>query len=888
MGLIHRDIKPRNLWVEPVGGGRIKILDFGLARSNEDDISLTQSGMILGTPAFMAPEQAKGEKVDARADLYSLGVVLYRMATGQLPLSSSDTYGMLVALATEQPRPIQELIPDLPPALADLIMRLLAKDPQQRPSSAREVARELRNVIESLKNTGSFPSTPTVVSPGQLAVPLAQPVSSPVPALETADNPWTSLASSDETSTPPEQLQAKRQPHRSRPNLTFLLAMGLAGLATFILAGVIIIIRDKSGKEIARLELEEGSSIEVKDGGRIVKVWPKTESKSARPTVSDPKSTVPNLNAEKDPERRAALWVLTVGGGISIRLSGQNDEIIPITNLPSELFVVYEVNLNHNPHVSDQDLAHLAELKSLAVLNLRGTNITGAGLFHLKKANSLRELDLVDCHHIDDGGLGHLKELQNLDRLWLYATPISNEGLIHIKELKSLTSLNVGYTRVTEEGLDHLLELKNLTFLHIGGDKITDAGLARLKELKKLKYLDINRNPITDAGLIHLKELPDLSWINFSETEITDAGLIHLKELQKLNRLEFRKNKGLTDAGLVHLGDLRQLSSLFLDDLNITDTGMAQLKGLTNLSLLSLAGTHITDASLVHLSALKSVDELNLSNTNISDRSLAWIGLQPGRKQVSLVNTRISREGYESLKRTHSQWAKHLWWSERNHELAQGVLRIGGQVWIAARDEAEPKLVNNTDELIRDYFKVRRVSLAGVQQPLGNIPELLAQLSDPSWDRLEVLDLTGQPVPDLIFLQGVKTLTELRVREAKLNDQTLSRLPPLPKLKKLVLDGNAVGAVGVGHLALTLSQLKELSLARTLCDTPATLQLTGLKELRVLNLAGTAINDNSVKELGKLSKLELLDLRATKVSANGIGELQKALPKCQILWDGAK
>jgi Leucine-rich repeat (LRR) protein len=148
-----------------------------------------------------------------------------------------------------------------------------------------------------------------------------------------------------------------------------------------------------------------------------------------------------------------------------------------------------------------------------------------------------------------------------------------------------------------------------------------------------------------------------------------------------------------------------------------------------------------------------------------------------------------------------------------------------------------------------------------------------------------VLELTGQPVPDLVFLQGIKTLTELRLIEAQLNDQTLSRLPPLPKLKKLVLDGNEIGAVGAGHLAATFPQLEELSLARTRCDTPAILQLTALKELRVLNLANTAIQDNALKEIAKLLKLESLDLRGTKVSANGVAELQKALPKCRVIWD---
>jgi ribosomal protein S27E len=141
-GLIHRDIKPGNVWLEGKRG-RVKILDFGLARSANEDVHLTQSGAIVGTPAYMPPEQARGEAVDGRCDLYSLGCVLYRLCTGQLPFKGDNTMSLLLALATEQPKSVRELNADVPAALADLIMRLLAKDAAQRPATAREVAEAL-------------------------------------------------------------------------------------------------------------------------------------------------------------------------------------------------------------------------------------------------------------------------------------------------------------------------------------------------------------------------------------------------------------------------------------------------------------------------------------------------------------------------------------------------------------------------------------------------------------------------------------------------------------------------------------------------------------------------------------------------------------------------
>ncbi len=142
-GLIHRDIKPANIWLE-APRNRVKILDFGLARSAQQDAGLTQQGAIIGTPAYMAPEQARGELVDARCDLFSLGVVLYRLCCGQQPFHGSDTISTLLAVATQQPPPPSQTNPDLPPELSDLVMNLLEKDPARRPASAAAVIELLR------------------------------------------------------------------------------------------------------------------------------------------------------------------------------------------------------------------------------------------------------------------------------------------------------------------------------------------------------------------------------------------------------------------------------------------------------------------------------------------------------------------------------------------------------------------------------------------------------------------------------------------------------------------------------------------------------------------------------------------------------------------------
>jgi serine/threonine protein kinase len=148
--LIHRDIKPSNIWLETIRS-RVKILDFGLARiSDSADPNITQTGVILGTPAYMSPEQAAGLNLDGRSDLFSLGTVLYRMVTGKPPFRGSNNLAILRSLSIDQPVPPNEHNPQIPPRLSNLILKLLEKEPDARPSSAMLVAQLLETIEQDL------------------------------------------------------------------------------------------------------------------------------------------------------------------------------------------------------------------------------------------------------------------------------------------------------------------------------------------------------------------------------------------------------------------------------------------------------------------------------------------------------------------------------------------------------------------------------------------------------------------------------------------------------------------------------------------------------------------------------------------------------------------
>ncbi len=152
-GLIHRDVKPANILLEK-GVERAVLTDFGLARA-ADDVSMTRQGIIAGTPEYMSPEQARGETLDHRSDLFSLGCVLYEMASGISPFRTDSTIATLRRIVEEQPVALTSLVPNLPPWFGVIIERLLSKDPAKRFETASEVKQLLAQCLAHLQQPAS-------------------------------------------------------------------------------------------------------------------------------------------------------------------------------------------------------------------------------------------------------------------------------------------------------------------------------------------------------------------------------------------------------------------------------------------------------------------------------------------------------------------------------------------------------------------------------------------------------------------------------------------------------------------------------------------------------------------------------------------------------------
>jgi serine/threonine-protein kinase len=167
-GIVHRDIKPANIMV--LESGEPKIMDFGIAKLPAGQ--LTASGQILGSPSYMSPERARDEPVDARSDLFSLGVVLYELLTGKRPFRGSDVAAILMRVSSEDPPPPTKLTADLPVAVDGIVARALAKAPSDRYPDGETLARDLEDVLEG--------------RPPRLGGRAARPKPLPVPQVEAA------------------------------------------------------------------------------------------------------------------------------------------------------------------------------------------------------------------------------------------------------------------------------------------------------------------------------------------------------------------------------------------------------------------------------------------------------------------------------------------------------------------------------------------------------------------------------------------------------------------------------------------------------------------------------------------------------------------------------
>jgi serine/threonine protein kinase len=326
-GLVHRDLKPANIWRE-APGGRIKLLDLGLTRQAAPAVGLTAAGDILGTPGYMAPEQARGDPVDARSDLFSLGCVLYRLCTGRGPFPGETAAAVLMSLAADKPTPVRTVNPDIPEALADLVGRLLEKRVRKRPESAAAVLVELERIERHPEETPTTPIKRSGVAPRGAAV------ASTKLSVAVADQ-------SDETRDRTFELsRASGRRRRRRPRRVWIMpvALGVAGLGLCLVIGAVLVLPGLLTRPPASSAPQQTSPGPAAQQA-FLSEWPPlaTENWPLRPPPKGPKDKDKGKDKDKDKDKQPPGKEVWVKGKLSAHGIYMHPPFPPLEGQPASV-----------------------------------------------------------------------------------------------------------------------------------------------------------------------------------------------------------------------------------------------------------------------------------------------------------------------------------------------------------------------------------------------------------------------------------------------------------------------------------------------------------------------------------------------------------------------
>jgi hypothetical protein len=714
----------------------------------------------------MAPEQARGEPATPASDLFSLGAVLYRMCTGRLPFPGTNALAILSALGTQTPRPVRELAPAVPPALAELVMGLLAKDPAGRPGPARAVA-------ERLLAFERGPAAPPARSRRRRGLLVALAVLALVPAGCFCAGPTIRFATNKgevviETDDPDVEVKIRDGTvivHDWAKNRKYALTAGDYDLEV-----------REAGPDGPRLRATRFS---LNRGGREVvtaRLVP-VKAPEAKPGPAPGLAAAPAVDAD----RAAAEWLLSVKRDpVTVRVGGRERAVRSAKDLPAGPFEVDEVNLWGNPVVTDAGLAHLTRLAHLRLLELHDTRV-------------------------GDDGLSHLRGLPALELLSLRFTLASDAGLAHLRDLPRLANLDLAGTRVSDAGLGHFRDLPSLARLSLNGTRVTDAGLGELRALPGLERLELELTGVTDAGLAALRGTAKLRHLFLGGTGVTDEGLRHLRALPALNVISLWGTR-VSDEGLRHLGAVPGLYEVWLDASLLTDAGLGHLRALQGLVILKLYRGG--DADLARLAALPKITALALSFSRVTDAGLEHLTRMAGLKTVILKASGVTAAGADRLRKLlpgcDVQWQP--WGDETDRHAVEWVLATGGKArlqWMAAEWPAEA-----LGDLPGGKLSLSGVDLGGCRRVADADLARLRPLP-----ALRVVNLSGTGVTDtgLAHFQNLQKLSYLDLSGTAVTDAGLAHLATLRNLAELSLSDIAVTDAGLAYLR-GLAQLRALDL----------------------------------------------------------------------------
>jgi len=590
--IIHRDLKPSNIMVTPSENGhnQVKLLDFGVAKLEMYSQELTSTGVLLGSPTYMSPEQSEGLDADVRSDIYSLGCLMFETLTGKPPFSGNTAFETISMHKSKAPPLLSDLAPEIEFSrnFILLIDSCLSKSPGARPQNCAELLAKLQDkpepkiqVEEKVQDIEVQKLEPKTIM-GQSPAVVAMIAMFAVALLAFG---YVMISASMKTATNKKESEAiaNADQDESKTNNTGLMR-GTHGNAFM------------SGITSRRNTL--------KDGTATIKFNAALEDSDFDGFDKSQKSVdFSNINLTREQVEKLDTMPLE-----TLRLRGQeiNDDTIRHISKIKTLKTFY----CKNSLLTNKSLAEIGKLTNLETLRLGCPLVTADGLSGFKNLKKLSSLQL-DGDRLGDDVAEHLSVLPSLISLGIGSSSFTDQGVLNLKKLPRLQTLTISSQRVTDLSLAHLKELKSLYTANFGACKFSPDCCVKLEPGKKLYGFSINGQRYFSLASAKALSKTNFSIVNLLNTRIADDHLIEIAKIKRLTSLSI-------DPTLITIRGLSALKSpplevlSFRNYLNINDAIAKKFSQMKELRSLEIAHTNITDNQLMMLASLGQLQYLNL------------------------------------------------------------------------------------------------------------------------------------------------------------------------------------------------------------------------------------------------------------------------------------
>jgi serine/threonine protein kinase/Leucine-rich repeat (LRR) protein len=942
--LIHRDIKPANVLLEG-GQQRVKITDFGLARA-ADDASISQSGIIAGTPMYMAPEQAKGDKLDQRADLFSLGSVLYQMAAGRPPFRANNTVAVLKRVADDTPRDIREIVPETPQWLCDIIAKLHAKSPDDRYQSAREVADVLADceaqlkANSKLKDFSRIPRGKSRRSGRRKWVAAAAVLLLPVIALAVTEFAGvTHLFRGQQVAGDPVRPGGDPTPVAKQEPLppTFKNNIGME---------FVIVPKGKSwlggGKDrLGDKEVEIPADFYLGKYEVTQEEWEKVmgENPSAFSRAGGNKDAVKDIS-DVDLKRFPVEQVSWDQCQVFIaKLNQREKETGWVYRLPTG--AEWEYACRGGPMTDKADSAHdFCVAKPTNTLLPEQANFDNGekALKRTCKAGSYppNQLGLYDMHgnvsewcqeEIAPGPKDPKDAVLWRHRggsWWNDARNCRLENRLCGQPFFRNEILGLRLARVPSGAPSPEAKTPPLAIA-----PFTDADVKRIAALPAAEQVEevrkelMRRNPGFDGKFDHKIEdgvvtelrivtdkvtdiapirvfnaLRDLecsgTWTNGPNGVLADLTPLEGMNLAGLDRLCLGNTK-VTDAGMAIFKDCKNLVRLELWFTNLTDAGVAHFKDCKNLTSLNLGGTRVSDAGLAHFKDCKNLVKLELWCKNLTDAGLAHFKDCKNLNLLNVAETHVTDAGLIQFKDCKA--LTHLYLGGTKEVTDAGLAQFKGTplvvLWI--QNTGITDLSPLHDMPLREIRLTPKKITQGLDllRSMKSLKTIGAEVDKawPAaefWERYDKGEFTQAMFPDRRAAEYVLSIGGVIRIDG--GDREIRAAAQLPKeaFRLTDVDLNFNKQVTDAGLAAFKDCTSVTALGLYACGqvTDAGLaHFKDCKDLSLLYIEGVGVTDAALAVFANYKNLTVLQLGNTRVTDAGLAHLQdiKSLTSIQLL-----